>query len=188
MSSIREGYFKPVLAIVVVCLIFSGCAKKPSSKTAVKINDYSLTVEEFNEQFAELRIAEDTKQARGNFVNKLITRKLLLQEAQKDGLDKQKDFLKSIENFWEQSLLKIVVDKKIREVSGNITVTEQEVQDYYKVWSQQNLENLKTIDEVRAGIEKILLKQKQSLAVNSWVEELKKGASIDIDKKAIGVE
>ena len=55
----------------------------------------------------------DTAESRQNFLSALIDRKLLLQYAQKEGFDKETSFLQTIERFWEQSLLKIVLDKKM---------------------------------------------------------------------------
>ena len=68
------------------------------------------------------------------FLDNLITRKLILQEAQKMGLDRKKEFLKAIENFWEKSLLKIMVDEKTDEIFTDITVTDEEVEESYAKW------------------------------------------------------
>jgi len=165
------------------------CANKPQpDKTAVRINDYSLTPAEFNELFLEVKAQEDTPQAREKFLENLIMRKLLLQEAQRDGLDKEKDFLKSIENFWEQSLLKIVIDKKIKEVSKDITVTDKELEDYYNKWVKENPGTTKTFDEIRKSIKLPLLRNKQTMAVNTWIEGLRNRANIAVDKKSIGIK
>jgi hypothetical protein len=185
----NKPYIWCILLITAVCLPASSCAKRPATdKTAVKVNDYSITAAEFNELFSEAKDQADTPEARKRFLDNLIMRKLLLQEAQGEGLDKQKDFLKAIENFWEQSLLKIVVDKKIQEVSRNITVTDKELEDYYNKWVQEHPGATKTFDEIRRSIKLPLLRKKQTMAVNTWVEDLKKKASIAIDKKAIGIE
>lgn len=182
-------YFKYLLIITAVFLLNFACAKKgPSDKIAVKISDYSLTAGEFNELFAEFKSFEDTPRAREAFLDNLITRKLLLQEAQRKGLDKQKDFLKSIENFWEQSLLKIIMDRKTKEISRDMTATEQELRARYNKWLQDNPNNPKTFDELGDIIKWHLLKEKETIAINSWIDGLKNKAIIEIDKRAIGIE
>jgi len=175
----------------IIMITFSGlsCAKQPpAGKAAVKINDYSLTAAEFNELFSEVKDQEGAPDAREKFLENLIMRKLLLQEAQREGLDKQKDFLKSIESFWEQGLLKIVIDKKIKEIAKGITVSDKELEDYYNKWVQENPGNTKTFDEIRKTIKLPLLRKKQTMAINAWIEDLRNKADIKIDKKAIGIK
>ncbi|KPK39386.1 MAG: hypothetical protein AMJ78_08600 [Omnitrophica WOR_2 bacterium SM23_29] len=180
---------KYIFIVIAICVIGFGCAKKPpSEEIAIKIDDYTLTAGEFNELFSELKISEDTPKTRKIFVENLINRKLLLQEAQREGLDKEKDFLKAIENFWEQSLLTIIVDKKVKEVSGDITVSEQEIQDSYNNWVKANPDEQKPFDEVRDVIRFQLLRQKQASALNSWIETLRKNANVKVNKKAVGIE
>ena len=133
-------------------------------------------------------MSEDTPQVREAFLEKLINRKLILQEAQKKGLDKKEDFLKSIENFWEQSLLAIVIDKKVKEISGSTTVSKREIQVYYNNWIKDNPDEQQTLDEMRDTIEWQLLTNKQRAALNSWIETLKDNADIEVDKKAIRIK
>lgn len=185
----NKFYVWCIMFIGTVSFLGLSCVNKPpAGKTAIKVNDYSLTAAEFNALFSEIKGPEGTPQEREQFLDNLIMRKLLLQEAQREGLDKQKDFMQSIENFWEQSLLKIVVDKKIKEISGSITVSDKELQDYYNKWAQENPGTTKTFDEIRKSIKVPLLKKKQTAAINAWIEDLRKKADIEVDKKAIGIK
>ena len=45
-------------------------------------------------------------------VDSVITRELLLQEAKRRGIDREEDFRASIKNFYEQSLVKILLDRQ----------------------------------------------------------------------------
>jgi len=170
-------------------LAISSCTKKvPEDKAAILVNDYTLSADEFNDLLDDSGIAKDEPKQKQAFLDNLITRKLILQQAQKEGLDKEGDFLKSIERFWEQSLLKIVIDKKISEAANNIEVTEQDIASYYKDWVKLNPENPKILDDLRDPIRKRLLNKKQTGLIDSWIETLKKDATIKVDKKAIGIE
>ena len=191
MHTLRKNHFylKYMLILTLFCFICCGCAKKPPlEKTAIRVNSYTLSADEFNRLFSELRMSEDTPQVREAFLEKLINRKLILQEAQKKGLDKKEDFLKSIENFWEQSLLAIVIDKKVKEISGSTTVSKREIQVYYNNWIKDNPDEQQTLDEMRDTIEWQLLTNKQRAALNSWIETLKDNADIEVDKKAIRIK
>jgi hypothetical protein len=177
--------------ILIVSFLFTGfaCAKKPpSERVAIRINHYTLTAGEFNELFTELKGAPDSPKARSGFLNNLINRKLLLQEAQLLGLDKEKEFLKSVENFWEQSLLTVMIDKKTKEALSNVRATEQELKDYYIKWAMENPSSAKTFEELRDVIKWQVLKEKEALFINSWVEGLKNKTHIEIDEGAIGIK
>jgi len=191
MRNTRKSLSLLICPVMVIMLSFMnfGCAKRLlSEKIAVKINDYTLTVDEFNELFTELKTDKDTPEVRKMFLDNLINRKLLLQEGQRLGLDKQKDFLKSIENFWEQALLKIIIDNKIKETSGSISITRREIEDYYGKWVKENPDNPKTLEELYDTIKWQLTRQKQTVALSLWMEELKKNAKIKVNKKVLGIE
>ena len=55
-------------------------------------------------------------------------------------------------------------------------------------WAKDRPENTQSFDEVRELIKWQMLKRKQRLAFNAWVNSLKNQANIKIDKKALGVE
>lgn len=165
------------------------CTKRDKKgETAVKINHYTLTADDFEALFHEYGLNEDTPENRANFLNNLITRKLLLEAAQRRGLDTQKDFLHSIENFWEQSLLKLVVDQRVKEITQKITVTESEMESYYQKWVKENPTTPKPLPEVRSLIEWRIRRTKEAQAMEEWNGELFQKAHIQVDKKALGIE
>ena len=113
------------LFLLAVFLFASGCGQKPDTHAGgdavVTVNNYSIMRDEFESEFKASSYGQiDTPASRQNFLNTLIDRKLILQYAQVEGLDKEKNFLKSIEKFWEQSLLKIALDKKTKEIEAKI--------------------------------------------------------------------
>ncbi len=61
-------------------------------------------------------------------VNSLITKELLLQESQREGIDKEESFRESIQNFYEQSLIKLLIDRKF--ASLHVTVSDEDVNRY----------------------------------------------------------
>lgn len=176
-----------LFAFVGTLFLQCSCSKRNQKDvTVVKIDAYTLTANEFEELFQEHEM-EDTPENRAGFLNNLITRKLLLEEAQKQGWDTQKDFLRSIENFWEQSLLRLVVDQKVKEIAKNITVTESEVESYYQKWVKENPETSKPLQEMRNLIEWRIQKAKEAQTMEEWTNHLIQKAHIEVDKKAIGV-
>ena len=122
---IKGKFFALLLSLV---LIFSNgcCPRNPSDakkgEIVLSINNYNITRGEFEGWFKDSAYGmADTPESRKDFLESLIDRKLILQQAQKEGLNKEKSFLKMIEKFWEQSLLKIALDKKTKEIESRIS-------------------------------------------------------------------
>jgi peptidyl-prolyl cis-trans isomerase C len=64
-------------------------------------------------------------------LEELITKEILLQEAQRLNLDKQKSFMKEIEGYWEQALMKSLINRKLQEFSPLVQVNNQDILDGY---------------------------------------------------------
>lgn len=113
---------KKLFCLLAVLGLAGGCqcrqAEQPKEIVA-KVNNYEITKDEFDREFRESGYGRsNTPASRKEFLNNLIDRKLILQDAQQQGLDKEAGFLRMIEKFWEQSLLKVALDKKIKEVTS----------------------------------------------------------------------
>jgi hypothetical protein len=110
--------------------VITGCCKSPETNTCradrvvAKINNYELTVDDFRDEARliapNLRLSADADNAKDGILNELITKKVLLQEAQRQNFDKDRQFMKEIERYWEQALLKFLMKKKIDEFSKKI--------------------------------------------------------------------
>jgi hypothetical protein len=125
-------------------IILSGCGcpssgSSPDKDIVVSVNNYAITRSEFEAELKALPYsALDTPQSRKAFLDSLIDRKLILQYAQQNNLDKDESFLRSIEKFWEQSLLKIALDKKTREIASGISASD---------WEAKRAEESRLMDE-----------------------------------------
>ncbi|MCJ7579373.1 MAG: SurA N-terminal domain-containing protein, partial [Candidatus Aminicenantes bacterium] len=95
--------------LIVVSMLFYSCAqeKKDESEILAKINDYTLTLDEFHSQLAaELEMDRDfkiTKEAKKEFLEGLIRKEILIQEAKKRDLDRKEKFIRAIEHYWEST-------------------------------------------------------------------------------------
>lgn len=118
--------------LLAVVFFANGCGQKPNAELdkdiVVTVNNYNIMRDEFESEFkASAYGAADTPESRQNFLNTLIDRKLILQYAQKEGLDKEQSFLNTIEKFWEQSLLKVALDEKTRDIESKIAASDWQV-------------------------------------------------------------
>lgn len=156
------AYFKTVLVTVIVLstllapvFAMAGEPRGGDDKVLARINNYTLTIADFeSESQGKLPSglsAADLEKAKVGLLDDLITKKLLIQEAQKQKFDKDKAFIKEMERYWEQALLKLLYNKKSRELLREISKDESD-------------------PEVRDR----LIRE----AMNAWIEDLKKRADI----------
>jgi hypothetical protein len=169
------------LALYVLLFAFLGCEKAPMKPAVVTINNYSISLAEFDREFRDSPMAKkDTREARKQFLDMLINRKLILQEAQKLGLDKDAEFLKSIERFWEQSLLKAYLDRKTQEVAGQIFISDFAVEQAYKNLQAEG-KTEKSYAEMYRTLKWDLARAKEAELMDKWLKDLKSKAAIEVN-------
>ena len=128
----------PIIFSIFLLIFVCGCGNKGAKnddRVLAKVNNYELRVSDFKEAAdpALLRryASYSPSQGKEQLLETLISKEVLLQEAQKLNLDKEKSFMKEIEGYWEQALLKSLINKKIKELSPNIIVTDDEIANEY---------------------------------------------------------
>jgi hypothetical protein len=129
-------YIYYILAIVLLLSAVIGFElvpnRVPEGKAALRVNRRIITLDEFNQLYSSFPLYAKN---RGDFTNSLITRELLVQEARNEGIDKDERFRRSIENYYEQSLIKLLMDRKF--ASLHVVVTDEEVDRYIRLLNKK---------------------------------------------------
>jgi len=55
-----------------------------------------------------------------------IKKQILIQEAQRQGLDRKKSFMKTIERYWEQTLIKELLNEEFKRITQEVPKDKQE--------------------------------------------------------------
>jgi len=167
-----------ILGLILIC----GCVQK--EEAVIKINNFTLTKEEFEEKLKEVNLIEAKSEEKEKFLEDLVNSKLILLEAERLGLNREKEFLKSLENFYEKNLLKIMLDRKAKEITTKTSVDEKEIQTLYNQMEEKGL-TTKSYDELYEQLRWQILKEKQRKEFSDWLEDLRRKAKIKINKKLI---
>ena len=143
--------------IVGIIVIFSGLAaygiinpKVEISKPAVTINDRIITESELQEMMK----TKPYYMTRDEFIDSVITQQLLIQEAIRQEINKEEPFRKSVENYYEQSLIKILLDRKLN--SLQVEATDKEIEEYQNLAQSRVMISkfgYKSLEEAQAGKE-----------------------------------
>lgn len=147
-------------------------------ETALIINERVITTDEFNRLYSSRAYHIKDK---SDFINSLITKELLIQESQKKGIDKEESFRRSIQNFYEQSLIKLLMDRKFATL--NIAISDDELNKYIMflnsklhltIFSFDSAEEAKKGD-YRDGETKIAYFKDLSIDIKDSIISLKEG-------------
>ncbi|MCK5164008.1 MAG: hypothetical protein KAQ72_09830 [Desulfobacula sp.] len=122
---------KYIYYIIAIMVIFTGMAayglfdtRLEISKPFLSINDRIISEDEFK----KMLVKKSSHMSREQFIESVIDRQLLIQEAIKTEINKEESFRRSVENFYEQSLIKIFLDRKLDSLL--VDVTNDEIAKY----------------------------------------------------------
>lgn len=171
--------------LLALLLLGAGCTANtpPESETIVlQVNDSAITLPEFNEMLKFSAYAdpelEITEQSRDDFVQYLIRRQLMIQEAARLKLDRKKEFVMTIQTYWESTLIRNLMDLKSQELKQHVLVTEDEITRYYA----ENKDRFDTPpEEAREQIRTILTSKKVEEKLEQWALDLREKADIRIN-------
>ena len=105
-----------ILISLAIALAVSSCNRKAEGQTVAVVNDQEITASELNAELANnqnVANAPDAKQARAAVLQRLIDRKLLVQQAQKDGIDKSPEFLNQQRRLNDELLLNMLISRQV---------------------------------------------------------------------------
>lgn len=123
-------YLFTILGIVIAATLFTLYFVWPEQQPqqtdiAVTVNGHGLT----RTSIASPDPGSDShSEDYAALLDSAITRELLIQEAQRQEIDKEASFRESLKTFYEQSLIKILTDRQYSQVK--VMVEDREIDDY----------------------------------------------------------
>lgn len=177
---------KRIIIPLFLIFVFTGCsAQKNDRKILVRVNNYEIGLDEFEKEFNDSVYSRyDSPEAKSDFLNILINRKLILQDAEKSGLNRDEEFLKMVERFYEQSLVKIAVEQKSKELSNEIELDDKEVKNRYDKLIEDGKTD-KSYEEMYSQLKWEILQEKETKKMEDWIEGLRKNAKIKINQNLL---
>ena len=168
--------------LVVALLLYFFHFQSPSRQVLAQVNGEKITVEEFRQEISKVEdpLGQMYREEPQPFLEEIIVKKLLLQEAKKEGIspavktykDKEKD-AQSSEEFLISELMK-------KKFSTPPSVTKEEINNFYAMFKTQM--GGKPLDQVSPAIEQLIREGKQQEQVRAYVGELRSKGKIEIDQ------
>ncbi|MFZ2197563.1 MAG: peptidylprolyl isomerase [Thermodesulfovibrionales bacterium] len=175
---------KKIAIGLVLTLALISCSKKGAEQKGpfiAKVGNTTITQADYDREFQSLpeyaqQLFAD-EQGREKFLNEIINKEMLHQEALKKGLDKTPEFQKKVEEFKKITLVTELFEK---DVMAKAKVSDQEVKDYY----DQHKEEFAPTTQIKAS--HILVKTEDE--AKKVMERLKKGEKFADVAKAVSID
>ena len=178
----RKGNIIGAIVIIVLAGVYYFYLSYPEGsggQVLATVNGDKITVDNFNQEIAKVK--EPTlgiiKEDPAKFLETMIMRRLVLQEAKKQGLlpAKEKKDPEGTASS-DEAVTKEFLKKKF---SSAPAVSRQEVETFYKIYKDR-MEG-KPLEQVASMIEQIIRQRKQQEQVEQFIGDLRKSASIEIN-------
>ena len=116
-----------------------------------------MTLDEFHSQLAaELEMDRDfkiTEEAKKEFLEGLIKKEILIQEAKQRDLDRKEKFIRAIEYYWESTLIRDLMEAKGKEIEKRTIISQEEIESRYKEMKKSGTD-LPPFEDIHEKIER----------------------------------
>lgn len=140
---------KKFMILICVVVFAVGCSQKDGSKGPVlaKVEGTVITKEDFLNKINRVpewaRDRFQSEEGKKEFLDELIKEQLIYKDAMKNGLDRDENFKRDLEEFKKMNLIKIILEK---EVEKKAKLDPKEVKDFF----DKNKEKFTIGTEVKA--------------------------------------
>jgi len=175
---------KKLFVLVMAFFLIASCAPKKEEKAGhlMKIGDKAIT----EDHIMAIPDRERHRYVGTGGIDRFIAEQILYQEALRKGIDKDPEFLKTLEYFRKKAMIETLLD---REIAEKVEVTDKEVIDYYN----KNKEEFKVketgeivpLDRVKEHLRQMLLMKKHRAAYDKYMEDLRKRYNVEINDEAM---
>ena len=146
---------KIAIVLIIASLALTACNKKDGgvktkdeSNIIMVVGNENLTEAELQEKIdalpAKYKVYSQTEKGREALIEEMSVRKILKQEAVKNGIEETDSYKKDLANLREDLLVNHMVDQKIMD---GVKLTDDELKAEY----EKNKENFKTPEQVKAA-------------------------------------
>ena len=182
---------KVILLAVAAIVVLAGAAAfyflylgHPSRQALASVNGQKVTLEQFNAELAKVEspLREMFREEPGQFLEGMVLRVLMLQEAKKQGLSapartyKDKEAAKNAMSP-EDSLIAELMKKRF---SAPPTITQEEIKAFYAMYKDRM--DGKPLAQVAPVIEQILQEAKQQQELEKFVKGLRDSAKVEVNQ------
>ena len=148
------------------------------------VNGEEITRRALNQQFEALlqQYKEYFKDDKTGFLEELVSRQLLLQAARRENIQKQPEYKTAVaQNPGQEE--QVVINLLLKNIVADVSITESELREFFDQYKDQL--PVKDYDAVKEQLRPMALEEKQRLAIEEYINNLKSTAKIIRNEKWI---
>jgi hypothetical protein len=172
-----------LLGMVLLGTACSGEGPEDAGPVVARVNDYEITLKEYetqlNSDVSMSELYQLTEEDKREFLERLIRKELLIQEAMERKLDRREAFVRAIERYWESTLIRDLMEIKGEEIVKRASITEEQVRARYEEMKRANAQ-VPPFEELRERIGRTLLEETRQERLRAWVEGLREEADVEV--------
>lgn len=173
-----------LISLFLIVVMISSCGKlKRHSDVLAMVNGEAITVEDFQEQLEEIsptyRDSLNDLIAKRKLLDGMVKERLLLQEAKKAGLHRDKKIYNQLQKIKKQMLIREVLKTNIE---NNLKITDKDIKAYYELHKEifDRMFKGKRMEDVKKDVAQFYLREREEQAIEGFIYKIEKGAKIDI--------
>jgi len=177
------------LALILIIPFFFACSGNDAASTdnvVLIVNNFKMTKDEFQTECAsEMEyndIYKTSEKGIQDLLDCIIKKELLIQEAKRIGIDNDDKFIAAIEKYWEATLIKLLIERKNKEIQNTAMVSDKEIKKRYEAHKLKN-KALPPLNMIEEEIATEILERKKTKTLENWIDALHKKANIETDDK-----
>lgn len=129
----------------------------------------------------DLKITDSIKK---EYLDQIIQKQILIQEAKRLKFDQKPKFIRTIERYWEATLIRDLMEIKSREIEAQVIVTQEDV---HRCYNEMKIKDpgLQPLPKIEPDLTAKIREEKKTALFQKWVEELKLESSIQTNEKLL---
>lgn len=129
--------YELLLSVLCCFMLITACSRKTDQHEEIAtVNDTPILLNEFQKEVALASQRDPTlkinRKSIENLLESMIKKRLMIQEAVKMGLSEDEHFRETIKTFWEQTLIRQLINAKTKEWPEILFVNEAEIKQHYE--------------------------------------------------------
>jgi len=181
---------KSSIIVIILIVVLAGASlfyllypKVRGGQALATVNGENITVSDFNQETGKIKeqAREIIKEEPAKFLEGMIVRTLILQEAKKQGLlpaREKKGREDSVSS--EESVIKEFIEEKFSSVPA---VNREEIEEFYEIYKDQMVG--KSLEQAATMIEQIIGQGKQQKQLEQFIGDLRKNATVEINEEVL---
>jgi len=172
----------PILILGGVFLFYFFYLENPSRQVLAQVNDEKITVEQFNKELDKVEnpLRDMYKEDPDKFLEGIIIKTILLQEAKKQGLSAPVKTYKDTEKGAKSPEETLITELMKKKFTSPPEVTREEIKTFYSMFKDRM--DGKPLDQVTPMIEQVIREGKQQQELERFVGELRNNAKVGVNQ------